>query len=68
VVDGHVLYDLQSRDSLVRYLNHFDSVIVTSPRLSESRVASLKSLAWVPVDDLLDRVQFVPLPEYGSIG
>jgi glycosyltransferase involved in cell wall biosynthesis len=67
VVEGRVLYDQQSRDSLVRYLDHFDSVIVASPRLAESRVAALKSFVWVPVDDLLDRVQFVPLPEYGSI-
>jgi glycosyltransferase involved in cell wall biosynthesis len=66
VVDGRVLYDLQSRDSLVRYLNDFDSVIVACPRLAESRVAS-SSLVWVPTDDLLDRVQFIPLPEYGSI-
>jgi glycosyltransferase involved in cell wall biosynthesis len=68
VVDGHILYDLQSRDSLVRYLDSFDSVIVASPRLAESRVAELKSFVWVPVEDLRDRVQFIPLPEYGSIG
>jgi glycosyltransferase involved in cell wall biosynthesis len=67
VVAGQVLFDLQSRDSLVRYLDNFDSVIVASPRLAESRVAAFKSFVWVPVDDLLDRVQFVPLPEYGSI-
>ena len=67
VVDGRVLYDLQSRDSLVRYLDNFDSVIVAGARLAEARVAALKGFVWVPVDDLLDRVQFVPLPEYGSI-
>lgn len=67
VVEGRVLYDLQSRDSLVRYLDDFDTVIVACPRLAESRVAANKSLVWVPVDDLLDRVQFIPLPEYGSI-
>jgi glycosyltransferase involved in cell wall biosynthesis len=66
VVGGRVLYDLQSRDSLVRYLNWFDSVIVACPQLAESRVEGVKSFVWVPVDDLLDRVQFVPLPEYGS--
>ena len=65
---GRILYDLQSRDSLVRYLDEFDSVIVACPRLAESRVAKLNSFVWVPVDDLLDRVQFVPLPEFGSIG
>src|SRR2546430_1297865 len=68
VVDGRVLYDLQSRDSLVRYLDNFDSVIVAGPRLAESRVDALKGFVWVPVEDLLDRVQFIPLPEYGSIG
>ena len=52
---------------MVRYLDYFDSVIVACPRLAESRVAANKSLVWVPVDDLLDRVQFIPLPEYGSI-
>jgi glycosyltransferase involved in cell wall biosynthesis len=67
VVEGRVLYDLQSRDSLLRYLDNFDSVIVAGPRLSESRVHEYKSFVWVPVDDLLDRVQFIPLPEYGSI-
>jgi glycosyltransferase involved in cell wall biosynthesis len=67
MVEGRVLYDLQSRDSLVRYLDNFDSVIVACPRLSESRVHENKSFVWVPVDDLLDRVQFIPLPEYGSI-
>ena len=67
VVEGRILYDLQSRDSLVRYLDHFDSVIVACPRLAESRVSTNKSLVWVPVDDLLDRVQFIPLPEYGSM-
>jgi glycosyltransferase involved in cell wall biosynthesis len=67
VVEGRVLYDLQSRDSLVRYLDNVDSVIVACPRLSESRVQECKSFVWVPVDDLLDRVQFIPLPEYGSI-
>jgi glycosyltransferase involved in cell wall biosynthesis len=67
VVEGRVLYDLQSRDSLVRYLDNFDSVIVACPRLSESRAHENKSFVWVPVEDLLDRVQFVPLPEYGSI-
>jgi hypothetical protein len=67
VVDGRILYDLQSRDSLVRYLDHFDSVIVAAPRMAESCVDRSTSLVWVPVDDLLDRVQFVALPEYGSI-
>lgn len=68
VVDGRVLYDLQSRDSLVRYLDSTDSVIVALPRLAESRVAEpdFKGYVWVPADDLRDRVQFVPLPEYGS--
>src|SRR4051794_7688589 len=61
VVDGRILYDLQSRDSLVRYLNDFDSMIVACPRLAESRVAGLNCFVWVPVDDLLDRVQFIPL-------
>jgi glycosyltransferase involved in cell wall biosynthesis len=67
VVEGQVLYDLQSRDSLVRYLDNFDTVIVACPRMTESRVPENKSFVWVPVDDLLDRVQFIPLPEYGSI-
>ena len=68
VKNGKVLYDLQSRDSLVRYLNEFDRVIVACPTLPESLVASMKAFVWVPVEDLLDRVQFVPLPEGGSIG
>jgi glycosyltransferase involved in cell wall biosynthesis len=68
VVDGRILYDLQSRDSLVRYLDEFDTVIVAASKLAESRVAELNSFVWVPVDDLLDRVQFVPLPEFGPIG
>jgi glycosyltransferase involved in cell wall biosynthesis len=67
VVEGRVLYDLQSRDSLVRYLDNFDSVIVACPRLAESRAHENKSFVWVSVDHLLDRVQFIPLPEYGSI-
>src|SRR5262249_52570139 len=67
VVCGRVLYDLQSRDSLVRYLDNFDSVIVASPQLAESQAATLKSFVWVSVDNLLNRVQFIALPEYGSI-
>jgi glycosyltransferase involved in cell wall biosynthesis len=66
VVDGRVLYDLQSRDSLERFLNSFETAIVALPRLDESKVAEAKSFVWVPVDDLLDRVQFVPLPGLGS--
>jgi glycosyltransferase involved in cell wall biosynthesis len=66
VVDGQILYDLQSRDSLKRFLNSFETAIVALPRLAESRVAALNSYVWVPVDDLLDRVQFIPLPEFGS--
>ena len=38
VVDGRVLFDLQSRDSLVRYLKWFESIIVAGPRLEERRV------------------------------
>src|SRR4051812_48078973 len=67
VVDGQVLFDLQSRDSLVRLLDEFGSVIVACPQVAESRAAATNYFVWVPVDDLLDRVQFVPLPEYGSI-
>src|SRR4051812_34914554 len=68
VVDGQALFDLQSRDSLCRYLKWFETVIVAGPRLAESQVADAKGImVWVPVDDLYDRVQFVPLPEYGSI-
>jgi glycosyltransferase involved in cell wall biosynthesis len=67
VVEGRILYDLQSRDSLLRYLDNVDSMIVACPRVAESRVPTVKSLVWVSVEDLLDRIQFIPLPEYGSI-
>lgn len=66
VVEGRVLFDLQSRDNLVRYLNHWDSMIIACPRLAESRLAAASGFVWVPVEDLVDRIQFVPLPEYGS--
>ncbi len=66
-VDGHVLFDMVSRESLIRYLAHFKTLIVASPRMSESKVNEYKNFVWVPVDDLQDRVQFVLLPEYGSI-
>jgi glycosyltransferase involved in cell wall biosynthesis len=69
VVDGRVLFDLQSRDSLVRYLKWFESIILAGPRLEERRVpeANWKAMVWVPVDELYDRVQFVPLPWHGGI-
>ena len=69
-VGGSVLYDLQSRDSLVRYLDHFETLIMAMPRLPEGLPASAmrnKGFVWVSVDDLRDRVQFVPLPEMKSI-
>ena len=70
VADGRVLYDLQSRASLDRYLDHFDALILAMPRLSESHAVEFsakKNFVWVPVDDLADRVQFVPLPEPTSV-
>ena len=70
VCDGRVLFDRQSRDSLLRYLKWFKSIILAGPLLPESKAAAVsarKNLVWVPSDDLYDRVQFVPLPEYGSI-
>jgi glycosyltransferase involved in cell wall biosynthesis len=66
VVDGRVLYDLQSRDSLERFLNSFETAVVALPLLDEAKVAAMGSYVWVPVDGLLDRVQFVPLPGLGS--
>src|SRR3954453_14907552 len=66
VDDGRVLYDATSRDNLVRYLEHFATMIVAAPRMAESRVETMKSYVWVPVEDLQDRIQFVPLPEHGS--
>jgi len=70
VSGGEVLFDLQSRDSLVRYLKWFRTIILAGPLLPESkadRVSADKNLVWVPAGDLCDRVQFVALPEYGSI-
>jgi glycosyltransferase involved in cell wall biosynthesis len=66
IVEGQVLYDLQSRDSLTRYLDHFASMIVAMPLLDEQHVPDLKSFVWVPVPELLDRIQFVPLPPCAS--
>jgi glycosyltransferase involved in cell wall biosynthesis len=66
LIDGQVLYDLQSRDTLVRYLNSFKTMIVASPKFTESRLAEYSNFVWVPVDELLDRIQFVQLPEVGS--
>jgi glycosyltransferase involved in cell wall biosynthesis len=66
VVDGEVLYDLQSRDTLLRYLNSFRTMIVAGPLLPESDLDRAKHLVWVPVPELQDRIQFVPLPPYGS--
>lgn len=66
VVDGEVLYDLQSRDTVYRYLNSFKTMIIAGPRLPESKLDLAKHLVWVPVPELRDRVQFVPLPGYKS--
>lgn len=61
---GDVCYDLQSRDSLQRYLKWFKSIIVATPRLPEESVtvSDNKNFVWIPSNDLCDRVQFVPLP------
>jgi glycosyltransferase involved in cell wall biosynthesis len=69
VVDGRVLFDLQSRDSLARILKWFETIILVAPTLAEERVkdAAYQSLVWVPVDDLYDRVQFVALPSNGNV-
>ena len=69
VVDGQVLYDLQSRDSLVRILKWFKTIILAGPRLAEERVGDVgnKALVWVSADHLRDRVQFVPLPPNGGV-
>ena len=66
VVNGQVLYDLQSRDSLVRYLDSFESMIVASPVLPEGGDSDKRGFVWVPVDELLDRIQFIPLPSIKS--
>jgi glycosyltransferase involved in cell wall biosynthesis len=69
VVDGRVFFELQARDSLIRILKWFKTVILAGPRLPEERVGDVdvKSIVWVPVDELRDRVQFVPLPPDGGM-
>jgi glycosyltransferase involved in cell wall biosynthesis len=60
--DGQILFDLQSRDTLVRYLNSFETIIVATPVFNESMLEKNVNFVWVPVNELRDRVQFIPLP------
>ncbi len=62
MVDGHVYFDRQSRASLDRHLKSFDSLIMAMVLMKESEVAKDSIFVWDLADDLLDRVQFVPLP------
>jgi colanic acid/amylovoran biosynthesis glycosyltransferase len=65
-VDGHIYFDRQSRASLDRHLNSFDSLILALPLFDEADLDKPSILVWDLADDLLDRVQFVPLPS-GSV-
>src|SRR5512135_1184834 len=65
VIDGRFYFDRQSRASLERHLKSFDSIIMAMPLLGGPDVEECSkglNFVWDPADDLLDHVQFVPLP------
>ena len=67
LVDGHVFFDRQSRASLDRHLKSFNSIIMALVLMDEEDVAKDSIFVWDPADDLLDRVQFVPLPSGSAL-
>ena len=67
LVDGHLYFDKQSRDSVNRHLNSFDSLIMAMPVMDEADVAKNPIFVWEPADDLREHIQFVPLPKWSPI-
>ena len=66
-VDGHLLYDQQSLDSLYRHFKSFDSLIMAMPLMNEADVSKYPGFVWVPADEVRDRVQFVTVPWVGPV-
>ncbi len=62
IINGKIHVEFQAHHGIRRWLDSFDRLIIAAAVVPEFIALNLTEMAWLPVDDLSSRVEFVTLP------
>ena len=62
MIDSQIHVEYQAHHGIRRWLDSFDHLVIAAPVIPESIALNRPEMAWLPVHELVPRVEFVKLP------